>query len=301
MAALSQPSFAPQPSTFSGGVPTNVVIACTFDPLGLYGPLQTWLEVLTGLRCSLQWIGYGVVLDALRNPSSAWHADDKSVNVLVMRAQDLCARPGFEGDTSAEVAAYVDALRATSRLRRGPTIVLLAPVPSVVPAVELTAQLRTVDGVHVYSEVELLAAMGSLRFHSPFLDRVAHAPYSPAGCSVFAGVVCRELACATAPPRKVFCLDCDGTLWGGAVAELNPSGVEMSSEYLAVQRWFVERQERGALLCLVSRNEEADVRAVLRERRDEMVLRDEHVVAIRASWGRKSQAVSWQPCIPPCP
>ena len=82
----------------------------------------------------------------------------------------------------------------------------------------------------------------------------------------------------------------------------------LSDAFLAVQRRFVERQRRGALLCLVSRNVEEDVRAarlelhclellfldlsrpflepsrqVLRERRDELLLRDEHVVAIRAA------------------
>jgi hypothetical protein len=35
----------------------------------------------------------------------------------------------------------------------------------------------------------------------------------------------------------------------------------LSDAFLAVQRRFVERQRRGALLCLVSRNVEEDVRA----------------------------------------
>ena len=60
---------------------------------------------------------------------------------------------------------------------------------------------------------------------------------------------------------------------------------------LRVQRHFVALQQRGALLCLISRNHEADVRAVLRERRDEMALREEHLVAIRADWAPKSRHV----------
>jgi len=66
----------------------------------------------------------------------------------------------------------------------------------------------------------------------------------------------------------------------------------MSSAFLAIQRWFVAAQQRGALLCLVSRNHEADVVAVLRARRMQMVLREEHVVAIRANdWQPKSEHV----------
>jgi FkbH-like protein len=65
----------------------------------------------------------------------------------------------------------------------------------------------------------------------------------------------------------------------------------MGDEWLRVQRHFVALQQRGALLCLISRNHEADVRAVLRERRDEMALREEHLVAIRADWAPKSRHV----------
>jgi len=92
--------------------------------------------------------------------------------------------------------------------------------------------------------------------------------------------------------RKVYCLDCDNTLWGGAVGEVGPHGVELSEAYLAVQRRFVARQARGALLCLVSRNRAEDVREVLHARAAELALRSEHVVAVRAAWDmHKGEAV----------
>ena len=87
-------------------------------------------------------------------------------------------------------------------------------------------------------------------------------------------------------------MDCDCTIWGGAVGELGPDGVVLSEAYLEVQRRFVAHQARGALLCLISRNREEDVRAVLRGRAAELLLRDEHVVAIRASWDiHKGEAI----------
>ncbi|CAK0837364.1 unnamed protein product [Prorocentrum cordatum] len=51
---------------------------------------------------------------------------------------------------------------------------------------------------------------------------------------------------------------------------------------------FLALHARGALVCLVSRNEEADVRAVLEGRREELALREEHVVAVSANWRDKS-------------
>jgi len=124
--------------------------------------------------------------------------------------------------------------------------------------------------------------------YSPFLDRVAHAPFSPCGASVLAALLTRALVRACAPTRKVLALDCDNTLWGGAVGELGAAGVELSAPWLAAQRFFLAAQRRGMLLVLVSRNHEEDVRAVFSQRRDELELREEHVVAIRANWSAKS-------------
>ena len=101
---------------------------------------------------------------------------------------------------------------------------------------------------------------------------------------------CARLARTLAPTRKVLCLDCDNTLWGGAVGGLGAAGVTLSAPYVAAQRFFVELQRRGLLVCLVSRNEEADVRAVFEARAAEMPLRlDEHVVAVAANWRPKSE------------
>lgn len=44
-----------------GAGPLLVTVACTFDPLGLCGPLQLWLQQLAGLPIQLRWVGYGSV------------------------------------------------------------------------------------------------------------------------------------------------------------------------------------------------------------------------------------------------
>jgi FkbH-like protein len=290
-----------------------LVIAATFDSLGLQGPLSIWLRALVGLEfCTPQWVGYGMVVESIRDEQSAWNANGSGVNVLLLRAQDFAralqlsrsqldagdgAGDGGEASTTeAAIAALLDALRDSCSRRRGPTVVLLPPTSdadasSCAAQRSLAALLWTMRGVTVYDEANLRGSLGSVHYHSPFLDRVAHAPYSPAACSAFAGVIVRELARALAPRKKVYCLDCDNTLWGGAVGELGAAGVSMGDEWLRVQRHFVVLQQRGALLCLISRNHEADVRAVLRERRDEMALHEEHLVAIRADWAPKSRHV----------
>ena len=282
------------PTEFSSQTPlASVVIACTYDPLGLQGPLNVWLGQLTGLRCTLDWVAYGTVLQTLQDPESAWgtNRSRSGLNVLLLRWQDL--------DRSCDSGELlVEALRA-SILRKGVrTLVLLPPImDTALDAAydERTAALCSIRGMTLLDTNTLRTALNAatkLNWHSPWLDRVAHAPYSTTANSVFASIVCRELARSCAPRRKVFCLDCDNTLWGGAAGEVGAGAVDLSEEYLNLQRRFVSLQARGALLCLISRNHEADVRAVLAERSSELVLRSEHVAAIRASWDiHKGEAV----------
>ena len=313
----ARPSFVvPSPTTFTSDAASRpgstLIIASTFDVLALQNPLRVWLSSLIGLSITPKWIGYGVALDAICNSQSAWNSNHAGVNVLLFREVDLLRHRGRD-DAAAAAHRLVEGLQQSCYRRHGTTVLLLPPSGTIVQEdnpgaqsrrtlggstacsktndLSLTSRLKLIDGICVYDEHLLLRKLGSLRYHSPFLDRVAHAPFSPAACSVFASVIARELVRSIAVTRKVYCLDCDNTLWGGAVGEVGVHGIRLDDDFLQLQQRFVHLQERGALLCLITRNEEADVRAVLRERRDEMILHEEHVVAIRAGWGAKSASV----------
>mmetsp|Transcript_15342 Transcript_15342/g.38890 ORF Transcript_15342/g.38890 Transcript_15342/m.38890 type:complete len:356 (-) Transcript_15342:89-1156(-) len=131
--------------------------------------------------------------------------------------------------------------------------------------------------------------VGLFGWHAPFLERMAHAPYTPAAMSALAALTLREALRSACVRRKVLAVDCDGTLWRGAVAELGPAGVEFDGGHLHLQRLLVTRQQAGALVCLCSRNDEADVAAVFEMREKDMALSMErHVLAVRANWRAKS-------------
>ena len=208
-------------STTFASATASVVIACTYDPLGLQGPLQVWLNACTGFDCELSWVGYGMVTEALSDGQSAWCSNVSGLNVLLLRWNDLI-RTVTTGEHAIreEGMLLIEALRTSCMRRRGPTVVLLPPVPGEHAdgtASDLTAALRSIVSVRVIESEELRVSLDQLRrYHSAFLDRVAHSPYAPAACSVFAGRICRELARSVAPTKKVYCLDCDNTLWGGA-------------------------------------------------------------------------------------
>lgn len=128
--------------------------------------------------------------------------------------------------------------------------------------------------------------------YDPTADRLKHAPYTQRMLNTLSFALCRQICRLgpRSPVKKVVVLDCDNTLWGGAVAEVGVHGVALTESFLALQRFVVTQQRRGLLLCLCSKNVERDVAQVFTERRREMALHwDEHVVLAKINWEDKSR------------
>jgi len=92
--------------------------------------------------------------------------------------------------------------------------------------------------------------------------------------------------------RKCLVLDCDDTLWGGVVGEDGLAGIRLDpsypgSAYLAFQREVLNLRERGILLALASKNNEADVLDVLRDH-PHMLIRVSDFAAWRINWQDKA-------------
>src|ERR1019366_9049273 len=101
-------------------------------------------------------------------------------------------------------------------------------------------------------------------------------------------MVARRVYALRSTPYKVVALDCDNTLWRGVCGEEGPLGVEVDAPRLALQEFMLAQRDAGMLLCLNSKNVEADVAAVF-EQNTGMLLRPEHITASRINWRSKSQ------------
>lgn len=92
--------------------------------------------------------------------------------------------------------------------------------------------------------------------------------------------------------HKVLVLDCDNTLWGGVIGEDLVAGIKLGpydypgNIFWRMQHEFAALERQGVLLCLCSKNNEADVDEVLRSHPD-MVLRAEQFVARQVNWNDK--------------
>ena len=104
--------------------------------------------------------------------------------------------------------------------------------------------------------------------------------------------ICRLFRSAS-DRKKAIVLDCDNTLWGGAVAEVGASGIKLAPRFLALQRFVVAQQKRGMVLTLCSKNILADVTEVFTQRGGDMILDlDKHVTAAKISWQLKSESIA---------
>lgn len=89
--------------------------------------------------------------------------------------------------------------------------------------------------------------------------------------------------------RKVLVLDLDNTLWGGVIGEDGLHGIRLGAPspageaHQALQQYAVELKQRGVLLAVCSKNNEADARLPF-EQHDAMRLRLDDFVAFRANW-----------------
>jgi len=95
--------------------------------------------------------------------------------------------------------------------------------------------------------------------------------------------------------RKVLVLDLDNTLWGGVIGDDGPDKIVLGREtaiaeaYTAFQEYCLSLRERGVLLAVCSKNDEAAARQGFEH--PDSVLRLEHFSAFNANWEPKHENI----------
>ena len=136
-----------------------------------------------------------------------------------------------------------------------------------------------------------LTTLGRDRFFDRRWWYTSRFPFSPAAAQDLARRVVAVGAVLKRPRAKVIALDADNTLWGGVIGEDGLEGIALGPDYpgncyVDFQRRLLEYQQRGFILALCSKNNQADVLEVLR-RHPHQVLREEHFAALRINWQPK--------------
>jgi len=212
--------------------------------------------------------------------------------------QSQTERPS--GDVRSKADQFAQALETFSQAAKAPTILCLCPAegkasPRAARAQEL-AEIESrllqrageLPRVQVIGSEAILARYPTPEFHDPHTADLGHIPYTPDGFAAIGTSLIRTIFNLQRAPYKVIALDCDHTLWQGACGEEGPLGVAVTPGHRRLQEFMIRQTTAGMLLCLCSKNSEADVWAVW-DRNPGMVLKREHLAAWRINWVPKSE------------
>jgi FkbH-like protein len=272
-----------------------IALAATFTVDPLVRPLERVLREID-LDLGVEVAPFGQVFQELLDPASRLATNRKGVNVVLARVEDWAGDDAGAADRLAKaVDDFLRALEHRAASTPAPVVVVLCP-PSpdrqADPAHRAAAE-RLARGVAGLPGVRLLSAGALLRttdepIHDAEGDRLGRVPYTPYFFAALALSLARVSNALKSPPRKVLVLDCDNTLWKGVVGEDGVQGIEIGAAHKALQRFALAKKREGMLLCLASKNVEADVERVFAER-PEMELSLSDVAAHRVNWLPKSQ------------
>lgn len=286
--------------------PINLAIAATFTAEPIAESLSFWMDELA-ISATIEFAPYNQLFQQLLAPASLLSTNRQGVNIICLRVEDWCRFNSVDG-ASSNVAAMLQrnaqdliaALQTASSHSTTPYILCLCPASATASSEQLTLFQQTeawivdhlsgIKGLHCIQFQEVQALYPVVEYYDPQRDRLGHIPFTSEFFTALGSTLARKIYALNSSPHKVIVLDCDNTLWKGVVGEDGVQGIEISSNWQAVQSFMLAQQQSGMLLCLCSKNNEADVMQVFEQRQD-MPLKLEHLVAWRINWVPKSENI----------
>lgn len=273
----------------------TLTLSGTYTLDSLADVVEYWIEYL-GLDLGARVTPYAQLFQQLLDPASTLRQNRAGANAVLLRWTDLVPH-GAESlaghfawsDLEPRIAEIASAL--TSFSHRVPCLVLIGPSDREDPVLEranseLQSRLIGVPDLFVERGERAMARYGVSQVYDPVSDRFGHVPFTSQAMTALGTTVARWYSALARTPVKVVAVDGDHTLWSGVVGEDGIDGVRIEGPHAALQRALVEQNDSGRLVCLLSKNEESDVRGLF-ERRTEMLLRWAHLVARRVDWNPK--------------
>ncbi len=268
-----------------------------------------WLTIFVG--------EYGQYAQDLLDPSSPLHGFRPTAVLFALDAYHLLA--GCNASDPGEVAsrrleALVDGLAGHWRTARAAfrCAVLQQTVPPIFPtllgnnehrlpgsaaalAMALNERLRAradAEGVDIVALDAQVAQDGLRAWHDPVLWHSAKQEVHPAAAPIYGELIARLIAAQQGRAFKCLVLDLDNTLWGGVIGDDGLDGIvlgqgsALGEAYVAFQRYVRDLSQRGVILAICSKNDEANALEPF-DKHPEMVLRRGDIACFAANWTDK--------------
>jgi FkbH-like protein len=275
-------------------------------------PLLRLTALRRGVLLDVRECAYGQYRQEIIDPGSALYREPPDVVLLAVHEGDL-ALPDFSADPEADIEAEVGRWVALWRLigERSQTRVVqhnFAVRPespfghlSRRAAGTRAAMVRRVNdrlgeeagaSVSIVDCDHLSAVVGKRRWFDDVYWHVSKQAVSldslPELARHTAAVVAAELGLS----KKCIVLDLDNTLWGGVIGEDGLAGLRLGGgaageAYVAFQEFLLRLKERGVLLAVCSKNDDAEARRPF-EQHPEMRLRLDDIAVFVANWESKA-------------
>ena len=260
---------------------------------------------------------YDSIQDELIDESSFIQRDGTEIVVVAMHSStEELSEPDGLSRREAKVVSVLTAIRQFVQ-RNSAIVVVTTLVTPIHEAAGLSAPLarrwvarieainRTIKEIgdeapgrlFVIDSDRLVRQLGWARAIDARSEMKFKAPFRAAFYDAIARDLMRIVYSLKGRSRKCVVLDCDNTLWGGVIGDDGLDGIELDpgsfpgSAYYQFQQNLLRLKERGVLLAIASKNDEANVLEVL-ERHPHSVLRPTDFATWQINWERKSENVA---------
>lgn len=139
----------------------------------------------------------------------------------------------------------------------------------------------------------LAERIGLESWHDRQRWHLAKIPFALDHAPIVADNLCRLLAAARGLSRKCLVLDLDNTLWGGVIGDDGVTNIRLGQgsadgeAFLEIQAFARDLRQRGIILAVCSKNEDATARIPFRDH-DEMILKESDIAVFVANWTDKA-------------
>jgi FkbH-like protein len=260
---------------------------------------------------------YGLLRQEILDPTSDLHQFKPDFVFLAVTRRDLGAMPALS-DSSDAVEAAIDAaasewegLWRVAYERLGCQIIQnnfdappwrvfgnlessFATAPGVfIDRVNRELFRRAPGWVSIHDLDGLAASVGRWNWGDERFFHLAKLPCAPEHLATYAHKIAALIAARLGRSRKCLVLDLDNTLWGGVIGDDGLAGINIGQgdaigeAYVAFQRYAKAMAQRGVILAVCSKNEDANAREPF-EKHPEMHLKLEDISCFVANWEDKA-------------
>ena len=229
-------------------------------------------------------------MQTLLDSMSVFALNRHGVNVLLVRFEDLGA---FSVEDSEALAR---AVRQAPEHSGVPLLVGVCPdsplaVPDPALRTKFLSQIGDIPGVQVIDQDEIQRLYPVENWYDASGDELGKIPFTELYFAALGTAIVRHAHALHNPPYKAVAVDCDNTLWLGVCGEDGAEGVRLDASRRALHEFLLAQREAGMLLCLNSKNNEADVWETFAAH-PEFPLQPRHFAAWRLNWESKAANIA---------